>query len=171
MLLGALLVTSSLTGTSATASSDEPPPAQVRRELVRLLSESEHLRVTEFHKEAPGKYTAVAVGPAGVTYQVTASTEGRVLVYRAEGGGRVLRVTANLPEAPSDELHPQAMQWLRIAAILIQGAGVVWPALGMFGLRRRYSRRVETMLALLAAVNAGCVVWWAMQLANNWGAA
>jgi hypothetical protein len=171
MLLGTLLVASSLTGcTSATAGPDEPPPAQVRRELARLLSESEHLRVTEFRQEAPGKYTAVAVSPGGVTYQVAASTEGRVLVYRAEGGDRFLRGRANLPEAPFDELHPQAMQWLRIGAILVQGAGVVWPALGMFGLRRRYSRRVETMLALVAAINAGCVVWWAMQLANNWGA-
>ncbi len=158
-------------GPAASANTEKPPPQQVRRELEHLLRESERLRLTEFHEEAPGKYTAVAVGPGGVTYQITASTEGRVLLYSAEGGDRFLRGRANLPEAPFDEQHPETMQWLRIAAIVVQGAGVVWPALGMFGLRRRYSRRVETILALVAAINAGCVVWWAMQVVSKWGSA
>jgi hypothetical protein len=167
LLIGLLLLflVSLLGGCSSPpADNEEAPPRQVRRELARLLSESEHLRLTEFREEGPGHYAGVAESPGGAKYQVTATTAGRALTYEADGGGRLLRGRANLPEPPFDERHPEAMQWLRAAAIIVQGAGVVWPALGAFGLRRRYSRRMETILALAAAVNAGFVVWWIYQI-------
>jgi hypothetical protein len=48
---------------------------------------------------------------------------------------------------------------------------VIWPVLGAFGLRRRYSRRVETFLSLFAAINAGFVAMWGYLFVTNFGAA
>src|SRR5437667_189747 len=60
------LLASSLAGCSpAPAGPDEPPPRQVRRELARLLEDTEHLRLTDFRQEGAGRYAAEAKGPGG----------------------------------------------------------------------------------------------------------
>jgi hypothetical protein len=150
---------------------NEPPPRQVRRELARLLEDTERLQLTEFHKEEDGRYTAEAKSQGGATYHVEARVQNHTLVYKADGGGRLLGGRKVLPEPPFDESHPQAVQWLRGLALVIQAAGAVWPALGRFGLRRRYSSRTETLLAVFGAVNAACAAWWGYQIIINWGSA
>jgi hypothetical protein len=151
------------------AASDEPPPRQVRREVARLLEETQHLRLTDFRQEGEGHYAAEAQGSDGASYHVDVTVQGRTLIFKAEGRDRYLGGRKELPEPPFDEKHPQAMQWLRGLACALQTAGAVWPVLGRFGLRRRYSPRVETALALFAAVNAAFAAWWVYQIVINWG--
>jgi len=153
------------------AASDEPPPRQVRRELARLLEETQHLRLTDFRQEGEGHYAAEAKDPQGASYHVDVTVQGRTLSYKAEGKDRYLSGWGNLPEPPFDEQHPQAMQWLRGLALVLQTAGAVWPALGRFGWRRRYSPRTETILLVCGAINAGFAAWWAYQIVINWGVA
>jgi hypothetical protein len=153
------------------AASDEPPPRQVRRELARMLEGTEHLRLTDFHKEGEGQYAAEAKSPDGTSYHVQVTVQGRLLIYKAEGKDRYLGGRKELPEPPFDEEHPQAMQWLRGLGFVLQTAGAVWPALGRFGWRRRYSPRTETILLVCGAINAGFAAWWASQIVINWGVA
>ena len=150
---------------------NEPPPRQVRRELARLLADTEHLDLTEFHKEADGRNAAEAKSQGGATYRVEATVQDHTLIYKADGGGRLLGGRKVLPEPPFDERHPQGVQWLRGLALVIQAAGAAWPALGRFGLRRRYSSRAETLLAVFGAVNVAFAAWWAYQIIINWGSA
>jgi hypothetical protein len=170
--LGILLLAASVPGcSSAPAGADTAPPRQVRRELAQRLEQSEHLRLTEFREEGEGRYAAGAKSPDGATYHVTAKVHGREMTYEAEGGGRLLRGWIQLPEPPFEEGHPLAVQWLRGLAFVIQAAGAVWPALGRFGWRRRFSPRTETILLVFGPINAGFAAWWAYQIALNWGAA
>jgi hypothetical protein len=99
------------------------------------------------------------------------------MTYQAESenlfhtkGPEILRGGMNLPEPPFDERHPEFMQWLRAVLCVLQTAGVVWPVLGRFGLRRRYSQRTETILTIFAAVNLGCALMWGYQFFTNLGA-
>jgi hypothetical protein len=171
--LSLLLVASSLAGCSSPAPDGEPRPREVRRSLARLLADSpEHLQLTsDLRQEGDGGYAAEAKGEGGVAYRVTAMAHERRLTYRAEGGGRVLSGVAVLPEPSFSDRHPEGMQALRAVALALHAAGVVWPALGAFGLRRRYSSRTETVLALVAALNFGFVLMWGYQLVINFGAA
>src|SRR5262245_51819964 len=122
------LLAACLVGCSPSPGSGEPPPRQVRRELAQLLDNTEHLHLTEFRQEAPGRYAAEAKGPGGAAYRVEVTTEGRTLIYRAESKDRFLRGRMKLPEPPFDEKHPQAMQWLRGLAFLVQTLGAAWAA-------------------------------------------
>jgi hypothetical protein len=156
---------------SAQTAPEEAPPRQVRRELARLLYETEHLRLTEFRQEAAGQYAATATSPTGESYRVDVKVQGHTLTYEAVGKDRLLHMRRELPEPPFDEAHPAAMQGLRGLAFLLQSLGAVWPALARFGLRRRYSPRTETLLAVFGAVNAAFVAWWVYQIVVNWGVA
>src|SRR4051794_12358611 len=84
--LSLLLVLGSLAGCSPSApDAGEPSPREVRRHLARRLKEGEAaLRLTEFHQEREGRYSGEAIGPKGMIYRITATTEGRTLKYQAE---------------------------------------------------------------------------------------
>jgi len=157
--------------TSAVPGPDEPPPRQVRRELAQLLEGTEHLQLTEFRNEGEGRYAAEAKAPDGTSYHVDVTVRGRTLSYEASGGGLVLHAQGRLPEPSFEDRHPQVLQWLRGLALVVQTAGAIWPALGRFGLRRRFAPRTETILAVFAAVNAGFAAWWVYQIILNWGVA
>jgi hypothetical protein len=150
----------------------------VRRELARALANtSDHLTLTEFHAEGEGRYVGEAKSVSGSNYRVEVTTKGRSLTYQAEGDNLlptrdtgILRGSVIWHEPPFDERHPEAMQWLRAALCALHTAGVIWPLLGAFGWRRRYSPRTEKFLTLFAAVNLGVALLWGYQFVTNLGA-
>jgi hypothetical protein len=169
--LGLLLVASCVVGCSSPAPDGQPAPREVRRGLARLLADSpEHLQLTsDLRQEGEGRYAGEARGEGGVAYRLTAWTEGRQLIYKASGGGRELGGRMTLPEPSFDDRHPTAMQALRAVAFALHSAGVVWPVLVAFGLRRRYSPRTEKVLTVVAVLNFGFAVMWAYLFVTNLG--
>jgi len=144
----------------------------VRKKLKEALGQGpEPLRLAELREDGERRYTGEAISPHGTSYRLTVRTEGRSLVYEAEGGGRVLRGrTQKWSEPPWDERHPVAMQWVRGSALVLHVAGVVWPALGRLGLRRQYSQRTERILKVVAIVNLVFAVMWGYLFVMHWGA-
>jgi hypothetical protein len=163
---------------SAPADSAEPSLREVRKNLAKALDLAKtHLTLGDLREEKPGQYVGEARDTGGVPYRVTATREDRRLSWKAEPDNLLPAPAVNifggslpLEELPFEERHPEAMQWLRAAACAVQTAGVVWPLLGAFGWRRRYSPRTEKLLTIFAAVNLGCALLWGYQFVTNLGA-
>jgi hypothetical protein len=150
----------------------------VRKQLApRLTQTDDHLALTELRAEGEGHFTGKARGASGTTYRVTATAKGRELNYKAEPEGRpekpsvIFGGTVVLTEPSFEDRYPQAMQWLRCALCVLHSAGVVWPVLGRFGLRRRYSPRTEKFLTLFAAVNLALAMIWGYEFVTGLDAA
>ncbi len=176
--LACLLSACLLLGCSSPPGTAEPSPHDVERQLREVLDKEYHLSLTEFRAEGEGHYVGEAKSVSGANYRVTATTEGRRLTYQAEednlfptGGPGVLRGSRPLREPSFDERHPEAMQWLRAVACGVHTVGVIWPLLGAFGWRRRYSPRVERALTVFAVVNLGFAFLWGYQFVTNLAAA
>jgi hypothetical protein len=155
----------------------EPTPREVEKELARNLKERpEHVLLDELHETDPGKYEGRAESGADVLYKVEAKLiPGRRLEYSAHGSSLagepvILRGTLPLPVPTIWERHRRLTQWLRAGGCVVQGLFVVWVVLGRYGYRRQYSPRVETVLALVAAVNLGFALLWGYQFYTNLGA-
>lgn len=177
--LGLLLAAWSLAGCSSSPQgAGEPSPREVRRQLAqRLAANPEHLILSEFHQEGENSYAGKAEGPDGTTYQLKVTTQGRSMKWRAEGEQRfgkseppILGGWMTWAEPPFDERYPEAMQWLRAVACVLQSLVVVWAVLGPLGYRRRYSPRAEKILTVLAAVSLGFAMMWGYQFVTNRGA-
>jgi hypothetical protein len=164
---------------SAPPGDGEPSAREVRKQLAPRLTQTtdDHLTLTELHGEGEGRFTGEARGVSGAVYRVTATAKGRQLTYQAEAKAvpgkttQIFRGTLPLPEPSFEDRYPQAMQWLRGALCVLHSAGVVWPVLGRFGLRRRYSPRTEKFLTLFAAVNLALAMIWGYEFVTGLDAA
>jgi hypothetical protein len=156
----------------------EPTLREVRKQLApRLTQTDDHLTLTELHGEGEGRFSGEARGNSGAVYRVTATAQGRQLSFQAEAKAvpgkatLIFRGTLPLPEPSFEDRYPLAMQWLRGALCVLHSAGVVWPVLGRFGLRRRYSPRTEKFLTLFAAVNLALAMIWGYEFVTGLDAA
>jgi hypothetical protein len=171
----ALLLALSLIGCSSSGDPNEPTPREVRNELAKLLADrEEHMTLTDFQPDGEHQYKATAKDSKGATYQLTVTTKGRTLHFDAKpddpDGNFLSGYRGTWPEPPFDERHPDLMQWLRASLCALHTLGVIWPIMGLFGWRRRYSPTTERVLTVFALVNVGFALYWGYQYVNNLGA-
>jgi len=179
---GVLLLMLSPSGCSPSADDSEPSPREVRKNLAKALAAhgeqpADHLTLTDFQPDGEHQYQATAKDSHGTTYRVKVTTKGRSLRYQAEpdhsdgAPSVILSGSTNCPVPPFDERHPDLMQWLRASLCALHTLGVLWPMMGRFGWRRRYSPTTERFLSVFALVNAGFALLWGYQYVNNLGIA
>jgi hypothetical protein len=145
----------------------------VRRKLEEFLRRDpqDPLFVDELHQEGEGRYVGKALGKGGQPYRLEVKTNGRRLTYEAQSEDRHLRGMTSWSEPPWYERHVTAWRWISGVALCVHAVGVLWPMLGVFGLRRRYSLRTETILSVVAAANFAFACFWGYQLVTYWGVA
>ena len=172
-----LLSTLSLLGCST--DNGEPSPREVRTNLEKAFAANpkpeDRLTLTDFQPDGEHRYKGTAKDVSSATYHLTITTKGRSLTFEAQpdrpGGNIRHGSAAPWPEPPFDERHPQFMQWLRGGLCGLHTVGVIWPMLGRFGWRRRYSPGTERVLSVFALVNVGFALFWGYMFMTNMTAA